>query len=487
VSAALWLLIRLQLGGWFRYLGRNVRTLKGALLALVGLAVFISWVFSLLFLPGTRDAGAFEPATLRRTGPALLVLYCVLNVVFSSSEKAIYFSPAEINFLFSGPFSRRSLLVYKIVQTLLVGLPSAVIMTLVLRVRDTWFLASFLGLVLIFVFLQLFSIVLALLASSLGARLYSRGRQLAVVVVCVLAALILIQSGLVRHFLPSPTTHQPSPPQGIGALAAALSRTPLWQTISLPLVPFVETILARQLWPDLVVFFLLAAGVNLALMGVIVLLDADYLEASAVASARLYARLQQARGRNVSVEDSPRRKRQTLDWSRLSVPMLPYLGGVGPLVWRQLTTALRGMGRLMTILMILTFVMVIPMISSLTGEIGDHKEGARDQETLLVWSLLGAGIWFTVFFTTLVPYDFRGDVDRLAVLKTLPIPSWRIALAQLIVPTLLLSILQEIALLALLFTFPGQDELLLSSMVLAPAATFLLLALENLLFSFPSG
>src|SRR4051812_3664982 len=70
MNRALWLLIRLQLGGWFRYLGRNVRTLKGALLALVGLCVFVPWLGSLFLLPA-RDTGAFDPESLRRTGPAL--------------------------------------------------------------------------------------------------------------------------------------------------------------------------------------------------------------------------------------------------------------------------------------------------------------------------------------------------------------------------------------------------------------------------------
>ena len=46
MNAALWLLIGLQVRGWLRYLLRSLRTLKGALLALVGLAVFVPWLLA---------------------------------------------------------------------------------------------------------------------------------------------------------------------------------------------------------------------------------------------------------------------------------------------------------------------------------------------------------------------------------------------------------------------------------------------------------
>ena len=51
----------------------------------------------------------------RRVGPLLLFAYCALTVLFASAEHGISFTPAEVQFLFSGPFSRRQVLAYKIV------------------------------------------------------------------------------------------------------------------------------------------------------------------------------------------------------------------------------------------------------------------------------------------------------------------------------------------------------------------------------------
>src|SRR5262249_57667786 len=129
---------------------------------------------------GGGGTGGMAPAQVGRYGPGMLVLYCAINLFFATSFQALYFSPAEVNFLFAGPFTRRQLLAYKIVLTLLVGLPALLLMTAAFRIRGAWFFASFLALFEIYVFIQLFGMVLSLLVVSFGARLYSPARQLLV-------------------------------------------------------------------------------------------------------------------------------------------------------------------------------------------------------------------------------------------------------------------------------------------------------------------
>ena len=74
-------------------------------------------------------------------------------------------------FLFPGPFSRRQLLAYKIASTLLLSLPTALFMSLVLRVHASWFAAAFVGMLLMVLFMQLFNMTINLLAVSLGVLL----------------------------------------------------------------------------------------------------------------------------------------------------------------------------------------------------------------------------------------------------------------------------------------------------------------------------
>src|SRR2546421_10195 len=101
MSRSLWLLLGLQLRGWGRYLARGLGTVRGILLVLVGLGVFIPWLIAVLVGPGM---GRLDPEKLTRYGPALLLVYCLSNVLITPSERAVYFSPAEVQFLFAGPF-----------------------------------------------------------------------------------------------------------------------------------------------------------------------------------------------------------------------------------------------------------------------------------------------------------------------------------------------------------------------------------------------
>ena len=73
MNPALWLLIRLQFGGLVRYLARNVRTVKGALLALVGLLVIFTWLASLIL----SSAVPTSTSCARENSPALAKWRCM--------------------------------------------------------------------------------------------------------------------------------------------------------------------------------------------------------------------------------------------------------------------------------------------------------------------------------------------------------------------------------------------------------------------------
>src|SRR5438045_7895711 len=107
MDRALWLLLRLRFDGSRRRWSRNLRTIKGLLLTLVGLLLFLPVaIFSLL---APRFQLGAQEALIRRYGPLGLLAFCVLNLLLASEERAIHFAPAEVDFLFPGPFRRRQL------------------------------------------------------------------------------------------------------------------------------------------------------------------------------------------------------------------------------------------------------------------------------------------------------------------------------------------------------------------------------------------
>ncbi len=459
MNAALWLLIGLHLRAWLRYLLRSLRTWKGALLALVGFAVFVPWLVMLVFAP--RQGSGWGGLDLREAGPALLLFYCFMNVVFASGERAIYFPPAEVNFLFPGPFDRRELLLYKIASTLLVSLPTALFMCFAMRSSWTWFGAAFSGMLLIVLFMHLFGMTLNLLAASAGARLYTRGRRTVAALAIVLGLAVLLSVG------GSPSEWQAK--ELLGRLLAA----PAWKIVSRPLRSFFDAVAAERLWPDLAQAVALGSMVNLALLGVIFVLDARYLEASASASARIYSRIQRLRRGGMGAGEGLRRGGKV----RSSLPMPPWLGGVGPIVWRQLTTAARGADRLLLLIVIVGVAVIAPMIASLR----DNPDNSEN--ILFVFAFVA--LWLTVFMTSLLPFDFRGDIDRLAFLKTLPLPPWRLAIGQILTPVLLMTLLQLVGLSVVAWNAAANELLApvcLISAAYAPPINFLLFALDNLLF-----
>jgi hypothetical protein len=463
------LLIRLQLRGWLRFLGRGLGTPRGAILALVGLLVFAAWVAQFAFLP-RGDVGV-PPEQMRLWGSAVLLGFCLLNLLLSSGEQGLYFSPAEVNFLFSGPYTRRQILSYKILFTFLSnGLPAALIFSFIVQIHAAWWLAAFIGLLLGLLFMQLFSLIVYQIAVHAGAQLYSRRRRLAVMVAAIVALAVFAWNreawshGQVSEWFRDVQQGQ------------------VWQTLTTPLRWFFEAFLTEKgHWGHLLVYTALSLGVNLVLLVIVFMLDVDFLEAAATGSARLYARLQRMRGRP---ETSGADGVPSTGAVRFSLPALPWLGGVGPIVWRQLTTAIRNWGRLIPVLLVMAIFVLGPVMTASRQPV---PEAEIDAATLTMVMMGVTIVFMSLILSSLVPFDFRGDVDRMAVLKSLPLASWRLSLGQVLAPVVLLTLLQCLALVVGSLLLGRTSAMFLVLAAFALPFNFLLLALENLLFLlFPS-
>jgi hypothetical protein len=459
---ALWLLIGLRLRGWSRRLSRNLHTFKGAVLAFVGVVVAIAclvpYAFAALLQPEGVTTESLE--AVRRFGPLALLGYCLLTLLFSSGERAIYFSPAEVAFLFAGPFTRRQLLAYK-VGVIIINVLLTALLSVFFRARlAASMLAAYVGMALALLFIQLFAMAVFLIADTIGARAYNRGRRLVLGLVLALAVLALL--GLERGAVEA----------GWQEALEGLERSRVVQVALTPFGWFVRAFTSEHLWPDLVQWGSLGLGVDLVLLVIVFALDANYLETAAVTSERVYAQIQRMRtggGASAALTASGK--------ARFSLPALPWWGGVGPVAWRQLTAVPRTRGPL--VILVSFFAMLVgPAIAFAGDEFRDVPLA------LIVGPLL---VWMTVVLSPFVTYDFRGDLDRMDILKSLPIASWRVAVGQLVAPVVLVTGLQWLAL-AVSAAATGQADGLYgaAALYLLPL-NFLLFAIENLMFLwFPS-
>jgi hypothetical protein len=456
VNRALGLLLLLRLKGWLRRFGRSLSTLKGAALTLLGMALFVPWLIS-LFMGHASNRG-MQVETVRRSGPLLLVVYSLITLLLSSGERAIYFSPAEVNLLFPGPFSRRQLLAYKITASMGLCALSATFMTVFMNQNASWWVAAYIGLFLALAFMQLFAMAVALVHASIGAVAFTWQRRAVLSGVLVVLGLGLWQVGGEALMHPSIK------------LLVQLEQAPVVQIVLAPFRWFILAFTAERVWPDLVQWAGLSLVVDVALAALVLALDAQYLEAAAASSARIYARIEQMRrGRTLSI---PSRTGKP----KFSLPPFPWWGGAGPTAWRQLTTASRDLGRVVGVALLCGMMTAPTLIMSF-----NQGTVAGPDVTVMARSLSGAVLGISLIVSQIVTFDFKGDLDRIEVLKTLPIAPRALALGQLAAPVVLMTGIQWIAFAVITASAKDPGWFVVMAAFAIPFNT-LLCALENLLF-----
>jgi hypothetical protein len=159
---------------------------------------------------------------------------------------------------------------------------------------------------------------------------------------------------------------------------------------------------------------------------------------------------------------------------RFFLAPLPYLGGVGPIAWRQMLGAMRSQ-RVLGILVFATLMSCIGPIIAMMSEPGPMSHA-------LPYTLASMTLVMSMLLNQALAFDFRADVDRIEVLKSLPIPAWRIVVGQLITPVVYAS-LYQIGLIVMLQLLVGELELVLGfTVALAMPVNLLLVGVENWLF-----
>jgi hypothetical protein len=440
----------LQTRALVRRLTRGVRSVKGAVLFVFGVAVVGLWLAPSVWQ--AHVVGRTDPRAVLDLAPVLLLASCLLTVITSGGEKAIAFSPAEVDFLFPGPFTRRQLLAFKIGKSLGgIAFSSLLLSVVLLRHARAW-PAAWAGLALAMLFLQMFGVAITLVAQSIGERAYTRGRKVVLGLVIVLA---------LAWVLPRMSAGGGRP--GFLEMAKSLRASRVGHVLLAPLEAFGRLFVADRLWPDAFVYGGIALGIDVLLVFVVFYLDADYLEAAAARSQVLYDRLQRVRrGGGLAAIGAPAK-------GRWAMPRLPYWAGAGPVVWRQGTTALRNSKGLLMVLLILA-IAVGPLVLS------------ANRDGNLSGSVVGAMAWMTLIVGSWIRFDFRGDLDQMDHLKSLPASGWAISAGQLVTPAVLMTLCHALVVASVMAATRRWDPVLAFAAVVSAPFNAMMFAVENLIF-----
>lgn len=395
--------------------------------------------------------------------------------LFGTDKGTLSFTPAEVQFLFPAPVTRRALIHAKLLRLQLVILLNTLIFSILLRggagTAEGW--RRGVALWVFFSALALHRLGVAIVRASVLAEGAARRRRTARLSLAVFGAATLALAGAIAWQWPA---LRAAAATDLGdlftqipvALAHPLAAVPLSIPRALVAPVFAGTLgswLQSLPW---------ALGILAAHYAWILRLDSRFEEAAIEASQHRAAVLQQLRAGQLRLPRSGTRKVASMP--RLGVRGLPEVA----IAWKNVAAAFRAGAWKAQLLFQLVALVVLTVAL--------HRAGGAGNAALVgVTSGVGAMLLFTGPLWT--RFDLRQDLPRLAILKAWPLPGWRIVAAEIAGVTLLQSVaiatLLVVPVLQLLLApeaaerARGAAPLLVAAAVLIPPVNALLFTIQN--------
>jgi hypothetical protein len=444
---------------------RQIRHLKSpryVAALLLGLAYL--WFMLVVQRPAAAATAPTDARWLELVGALALLGAVAWGWIFGVERRVLAFTPAEVTFLFSGPVSRRGLIQFKLLHSQLLILFNALLWTLILS-RERFGVSPWLRVVSIWVLLTTLSFH-RLGASFVRTSLAEHGRRGArhrMVSLAVLGVVLIALTWSIADALPQIVAARADNPlsflQAIGEAASNPLPTALTYPFRLMIRPLTAQTLPDwlgALWPALVLLVLHYIWV--------VRSDSAFEEAAAEVSLRRARLLSEGRGLSSSGV------RRTAPLFRLAPGGWP----AGALLWKNLVAVTRSRRVRNATLTLAAVAAVVTILSFKPEGTLAHIAGWL----LVFWA--GAMI---VVGPQWVRNDLRGDLPKMDLLRSYPVPGWSVVLAEVGASTLLLTVIQLTLLSVGYLAFLGDDTMYpgLGDRTVILVAAFLLLPAINLL------
>ncbi|MEQ1690944.1 MAG: putative ABC exporter domain-containing protein [Gemmatimonas sp.] len=424
-AAALWFLYTHTARNRLRSQIKRIRSPRYIAAVIAG----ILYLWGVLFRNGSAGGGPL--ASVVDSGMILPVLAAFLMVsaarwwIFGADRGTLAFAPAEVQFLFPAPVSRRALVNAKLVRTQLAILLNTVIFTVLLRDGGSsaqgWRrgLALWVG----FSVLALHRLGAAIVRAN--ALEHARpGQRRSLVPILVFGALLsAVMWGLLsRMSVLRATSAQGFKAVGLAivdALQQPIPSAALWPVRAV-LAPIFAT--TAPVWWSTLPF---ALGILLVHYLWIVRLDASFEEAALEATQHRAERLLRFRSSQMGKTRSRKGK-------LARVPRLPSFGPRSMAVaWKNVAAAIRGGGWRSQLITFTIGLVVMAIVI---------RSASEDAAELFVGITVGWGVMLVFVGPLWMRFDLRLDLPRLSILKTWPLPGRQIVAAEIAAVTLLHSV-----------------------------------------------
>jgi Putative ABC exporter len=441
---ALWLLLRLDFQGSLRSMRSILRSWKrlGLLLMIVALVGMMVWA---------RNVQNSELSANRfgQGMPFWALIYLSAAWLTASADRGLIMRPAEIHFLFGGPFRSRDIISLNLIRLLIRSAFSAAFLAMIGLVYLPSFVNGLLGLWLLLAVSLLVGMVVGLMARSANGQWTRRLRTLMTVIV---VALILTQFAQSIQLIQARKL-----PVQLASIAATAPETAVGSILLPPLEWMFRPMSCTQFFPEGLKQFSLRLPIVAGLVGLIYLLGRDFSEVAAMRTDRAMA-ARQAALRSGSVAGTSAMSRRF----SLPAPTQRRFGGIAAIAWWQSLNLLRILPRYLSFtVVVLGILIILPALVDRTAMTG--KSG-------IAW-LAGLSLYGDFLLLLQLPVGFMGPVSQREMLKTLPLPNWRIVLGQLVGPLLPVLCIHAVTTSVFVGLFPiPWPYLLCTSLALLPAA-----------------
>ena len=401
---------------------RRLRNPRYAIALILGVGYFWLILLRPAVQPGRPSALAWASV---ETFVSLGILLLMLGPwVFKGEKMALAFTPAEVQFLFPGPVTRRQLILYKLLRSQLLILFNVLIWVFILRRSGSVLSAPLrvLGTWLVFTNLSLHRLGAALVRTSIvehgraGLR-----RQLPTVFfgAIAIASVVLILRDAVPAVRAAETVQE---------IALAIQRVSTLPAATVLL--FIPRLLIAPSFAQTSVEWLHAVGPAFALM----LLQAVWVLRSDVAfeEAAVQASVERAKRLDAWRRRSGRPKVRVKGEVKRSLPLSSIGFPATAIVWKN-TLLLMRTGRLGSIIGLGVMAIIISIPASESRGLGGLFVGTA--------ALTMAGL-LIVLGSRVLHNDFRQDAEYLPTLKTLPIRGSHLVAAEVVSSALPITLLQ---------------------------------------------
>jgi hypothetical protein len=368
-----------------------------------------------------------------------LTFYLLIQWMAIGDDNGIPFSAAEVAFLFSAPWPRSGLIAYKVMNSIVAGGFSGLLMALIFSHQAMFSRqapVTALAWMLVMAVLQLYATFASIIAFRLqGASIRAaRRRQL------TLGAGVIVLIGIFYAARHSPEIGAAkNPSEFIVAVGASRPLGFLLWPARLMVQPFFASGVVPVLRALGIVALILAG-----LASAIIRLEMPFEEASIAGSEKLAARLQRMR-QTGTIRRAPTSERR----NPFALDRLP--GQWIALLWKNLLASsgwwlgIRRWAQVAAILVVLSIV--------LSHAMGSGYWRVAKAMMMFGWMGLFAGI---VYGPMLIRFDLRQDLGNLDILRTYPMPGWRMMLGLISAPTAIITSYVWLSLEVIFLAMRGQ-------------------------------